>query len=117
MDKSYLITNSDGLYDLLSDSVSFDLLNPLGTFKVTNDCIFRPDKISLLYYQTDEYWWAILRANNLGYGFRSSFLFRRPSTMQPYDYVISSLYLGAVINIPSISDINNFLNKIKGTQE
>lgn len=114
MDKSYLTTNSDGLYDLLSDSIDFEFTESPSIFTVNKDYIARPDKISIIYYGTDEYWWAICRANNLKYPFRASLTMRR-SIYDQVDYnVITDLYLGRVILIPTISDVNNHLNKLKG---
>lgn len=114
MDKSYLIKNKDGLYDLLCDGIEFINNSPLDTFKVTMDYIARPDKISLIYYNTDEYWWAILRANKLGYGFRASMSFRRTVSQVLDENIISEISYNKVLIIPSLSDITDHLNKIKG---
>lgn len=114
MDTSYLKLNSDGLFDVLSDTIEFVNSTPLDSFKVTMDYIGRPDKISLAFYGTDEYWWAILRANNLGYGFRSSLTFRRTVSQILDENMLSAISYNRILIIPSISDINIHLNKIKG---
>lgn len=114
MSSEYLKTNNDGLYDLLSDSIPFVVSSALDTFKVTQDFIARPDKISLIYYNTSDYWWAILRANNIGYGFRASLSFRRTVSQIIDENVISGICYNKYLIIPSLSDINDHINKIKG---
>ncbi len=112
MDKSYLKMTSEGLYDLLSDSDVFEFTDTPRLFNVTKDFVCRPDKISLIFYGTDEHWWAILRANNIKFGFRASLTLRRSKDSQFDDNIYSGLYVNAKILIPSLSDIQRHLNKL-----
>lgn len=112
MDKSYLKLNSDGLYDLLGDTIEFVFNDTPTVFNITKDFICRPDKISLVFYGTDDYWWAILRANNIQYGFRASLSFRRSKYQQIDDLIYSGISLNQEILIPSLSDIQRHLNKL-----
>ena len=114
MDKSYLILNGDGLYDLLSDSVEFSFSEVPTMFKVTQEFIGRPDKIALAIYGDDDYWWVVVRANNLKYPFRASWTMRRDITKQ-FDYqIITDISLNKILLLPTINDITAHLNKIRG---
>lgn len=112
MDKSYLKMTNEGLYDLLSDSISFEFNDTPTVFNVTKDFTCRPDKISLVFYGTDEHWWAILRANNIKFGFRASLTLRRSKNIQFDEEIYSGIHTNAKILIPTLSDIQRHLNKL-----
>ncbi|MCK9428482.1 MAG: hypothetical protein M0R17_00545 [Candidatus Omnitrophica bacterium] len=114
MDTTYLTMLDEGLYDLLSDSIEFSITEPMAIFSITKDYVARPDKVSLLFYATDEYWWAICRANNLRYSFKASLTLRR-SKYDAFDKnIVTDLYYDRSIIIPTLDDINTHLNTIKG---
>lgn len=115
MDKSYLIETENGLYDLLSDSVKFEFNEPpLAVHVVNQSGIGRPDLLAYSYYGNHDLWWAILKANNIRYPFRASLVLRKSKFEDPNKHLISDIFPGAYIKIPTINDINNHLNIIKG---
>lgn len=116
MDKSYLITTDNGLYDLLSDSFSFDFTEPpLAIHVVSQDGVGRPDLLAYSYYNNSDLWWAILKANNIRYPFKASLVLRKAQYEQPNMHLITDIYPGRSLMIPTINDINNHLNTVKGS--
>jgi hypothetical protein len=115
MDKSYLKT-VNGLYDLLSDSVKFEFTGPpMVIHYITKDNIGRPDLLAFTYYNNPDLWWAILKANSIRYPFASSLVLRKKKYEQPDEHLITDLYYGRALMIPTISDINIHLNKVRGS--
>lgn len=116
MDKSYLKKAENGLYDLLSDSVKFEFTEPpLVIHYITKDNTCRPDMLAYTYYGNSDLWWAILKANNIRYPFAASLVLRKKKYEQPDEHLITDMYYGRALMIPTISDINIHLNKVKGS--
>lgn len=113
MDKSYL-KKVNGLYDLLSANQPFEFNNGLlASHTVTKVDMGRPDIISLRYYGDHNLWWAILKANSIRYSFRASLVLRKSKYEQPTKYLVTDIYPGRVLRIPTITDINEYLNSYK----
>lgn len=113
MDKSYLKV-ANGIYDLLSNSDPLTLNEaPLATHTVTKNDMGRPDIIALSYYNDHNLWWAILKANGIRYSFRASLVLRRSRYEQATRYLVTDIYPGRKLIIPTISDVNIFVNTHK----
>lgn len=73
--------------DFGTSSISkFQYQYPFSYHRVTESDLMRPDLISFKYYNTVQYWWVILRVNDV---------------RDPYD----GLVVGALLKIPSILDL------------
>lgn len=115
METSYFNTTDEGLFDLLSDNVDFEFSENPYIFAIPYDCVGRPDKISLIFYQTDDYWWLISKANGFRLSFNSYYVPRRNLLKAKTLNVYSEYYQGRNIKIPTITDINNHLNILTGS--
>ncbi len=104
----------------LSDKEGLDLLSapyPLETtsgttLTITHQLVGKPWVISQLQYSDMRYWWAIAKANNVRIPMIMRDTFRIRTGKPNVDNIITDLYLGRVIVIPSLRDINNYVNLV-----
>ena len=89
--------NSNNLIEkeLLTNSFSdYRFKYKKNAFTIKSKHIQRPDLISYDLYGRTDLWWFILKSNSI-------------------DDVWNELYLGQIIQVPDIRDINNYTNEYK----
>lgn len=79
-------------FDFLDSELPFMDLKITRQFKIKGYNQFRADLISYEIYETPDVWWLILLANDI---------------VDPFE----ELYMGRVLDIPSLSDYYKFRNK------
>lgn len=103
----------------LFDNGSLDLLSAPDTLEVsstdmltiTHALVGKPWVIAQLQYSDFRLWWAIAKANNVRIPMVMRDTFRVRQGKPNVDNIITDLYLGRRIVIPSISDINEYVIK------
>lgn len=105
-------SDKNGL-DFLSAREPFTFTSAV-TIKIPMMFVGKPWVIAQVQYGDFRLWWAIAKAN----GIRTPMIMRdsfRASENNSYtDNLITDFYLGRAIIIPSMADVNNYINKIKG---
>lgn len=107
-----------------SDSAGLDLLSasseiPLNTFSymtITEQLVGKPWVIAELQYSNFKLWWAIAKANKVRVPMIMRDTFRIRSGKPNVDNIITDFYLGRVIIIPSIQDINEYISTLNGVK-
>lgn len=81
--------------DLVSNDLSrYEFRYPTTSYRVTDNDIARPDRISYRLYETQEYWWLLMKYNNI-------------------DDVWNELYGGLVLQVPDRRDFDEYLSKYR----
>jgi hypothetical protein len=104
------ISDKEGL-DLLSAPDEFEL-SSLNVITITHELVGKPWVIAQLQYSDFRLWWAIAKANNVRIPMIMRDTFRIRTGKPNVDNIITDLYLGRVIVIPSLRDINNYVNLV-----
>ncbi len=79
--------------ELTTNSFSdYNFKYPHTYYEIKSRDLQRPDIISLVLYDRIDLWWFILKFNGI-------------------DDVWNELYIGQVIKVPNINDINNYVNE------
>jgi hypothetical protein len=89
----YLKANVDNVLedDLVSNNWNlFQLNRPIQYFTISYDFLQRPDLLSFALYGTDNLWWILCKVNQI-------------------DDIWNDLYVGQIIIVPDIQDINDFV--------
>lgn len=103
-------SDNDGL-DFLSAPDEFKLSSSK-LITITHQLVGRPWVIAQLEYSDFRLWWAIAKANNVRIPMVMRDTFRIREGKPSVDNIITDLYLGRKIIVPSITDINNYIEKI-----
>lgn len=81
-------------YDfLLNNWDLMEITRPVSFSRITHNDIQRPDIISYRIYGTIKYWWILCKINNIG-------------------DLWNDIKVGDIIAVPSVSDINEFYDKV-----
>ena len=77
--------------DLLNNFFSqlFTITRPMRYYTIHDVDLYRPDILSYRLYQTVDYWWILLKYNNI-------------------DDIWNDMKIGSVISIPNVGDIEDF---------
>lgn len=108
------VYDKEGL-DLLSSPDTFELRS-LNVLTITQQLVGKPWVIAQIQYSDFRLWWAIAKANNVRIPMVMRDTFRIRQGKPNVDNIITDLYLGRRIVIPSISDINEYILKVTGNR-
>jgi len=108
------ISDTNGL-DLLSAPDEF-YISVIKTLTITHQLVGKPWVIAQLEYSDFRLWWAIAKVNNVRIPMVMRDTFRVREGKPNVDNIITDFYLGRKIIIPSINDINNYIEKIGKAQ-
>jgi hypothetical protein len=75
----------------------FKVTKDLTYYTIQKDDLQRPDILSFKFYGTDEYWWVILKYNNI-------------------EDIWNDLYIGQIISVPDKTDIDSFYMATRAKQ-
>jgi len=103
-------SDSNGL-DFLSAPDKFNI-SSVKTLVITQQIVGKPWVIAQLEYSDFRLWWAIAKANNVRIPMIMRDTFRVREGKPNVDNIITDLYLGRKIIIPSINDINSYIQQI-----
>lgn len=104
------LSDKEGL-DLLSAPDKFEL-SSLNVITITHALVGKPWVIAQLQYSDFRLWWAIAKANNVRIPMVMRDTFRIRQGKPNVDNIITDLYLGRRIVIPSLTDINEYVIKV-----
>lgn len=99
--------------DLLSASTRFNPTASMKTVKISQEYAGKPWIIAEALYNDHRLWWAIAKVNNIRLPFICRDSFRINEDNSYSNNIITDFYYGRVIYIPTISDINAYVNKVK----
>jgi len=105
-------SDSNGL-DLLSARDAFTYTS-FNTIKIPQMLVGKPWVIAQVQYGDFRLWWAIVKANNIRVPMIMRDSFRVSANNSYTNNIITDFYLGRDIILPSIVDINTYIDKIKG---
>lgn len=78
--------------DLLTNSiVGFEPLRKINTYRLRSVDVARPDLVSMKLYGSSDYWWFLMKYNNI-------------------DDIWNEMYVNMKLDYPSSIDIINYLN-------
>jgi len=101
----------NGSLDLLSAPDEMKL-SSANTLTITQELVGKPWIIAQLQYSDFRLWWAIVKANNVRIPMVMRDTFRIRQGKPNVDNIITDLYLGRKIVIPSLTDINEYAIKV-----
>lgn len=101
----------NGSLDLLSAPDTLNI-SSAKVLTITQELVGKPWVIAQLQYSDFRLWWAIVKANNVRIPMVMRDTFRIRQGKPNVDNIITDLYLGRRIVIPSISDINEYVMKV-----
>lgn len=98
--------------DFLSASKPFTVTKWLTFYTIRQEHVGRPWVVAEAVYGDYRLWWALMKANNLRIGFVTRDTFRIRNNNHYSDNIVTDFSLGAVIGIPSINDINQYVSSL-----
>jgi hypothetical protein len=104
------VSDSQGL-DFLSAPDKFDIQHSK-IYSITQQFVGKPWVIAQVEYSDFSLWWAIAKANNVRIPMIMRDTFRVREGKPNVDNIITDFYLGRKIIIPSLTDINKYIEKI-----
>lgn len=101
--------------DLLSASAPFKVTKWITQYTIKQEHVGKPWIIAQAIYGDYRLWWALMKANNLRIGYVTRDTFRVRDNNHYSDNIVTDFYLGRVIGIPSIDDVNNYISSVNGS--
>jgi hypothetical protein len=75
-----------------NDFMKYKFIYPMSYYRISNDDVGRPDIISLKLYKSIDFWWMLMKYNEV-------------------DDVWNELYPGLTLKVPDVRDFNMYANK------
>lgn len=105
-------SDSNGL-DFLSATDKFEI-NGYKVTSIPQNMVGKPWVMAEVEYGDFRLWWAIMKANGLRIPMIQRDTFRVREGKPNTDNIITDFYVGRRIILPSINDINAYVNKVTG---